>query len=147
VSLILDIFLIVLLCMAIGYGFALNKRIVALRKDQKNLEKLAASFADATAKAESSVYQLKATTDSAGLALQETVTRSEGVRDDLEFLIDRANKIADILEEDIRAKEGRKPPSAKIGLDREPANEPIRAENPAKNEAERELIKALQAVR
>lgn len=143
----MDIFLIVLLCMAIGYGFALNRRIVALRKDQKNLEKLAASFADATAKAESSVYQLKATTDSAGLALQETVTRSEGVRDDLEFLIDRANKIADILEEDIRTTEGRKPPASKIGLDREPANEQIRTENPAKNEAERELIKALQAVR
>ncbi|MEK9679225.1 MAG: DUF6468 domain-containing protein [Rhodospirillaceae bacterium] len=146
-SVILDIFLIVLLCMAIGYGFALNRRIVALRKDQKNLEKLAASFADATAKAESSVYQLKATTDSAGLALQETVTRSEGVRDDLEFLIDRANKIADLLEEDIRTTEGWKPPASKIGLDREPANEQTRTENTAKNEAERELIKALQAVR
>ena len=56
-SVILELFLAVLLCLAIAYGYILNRRIGALRKDQKNLEKLAASFAEATDRAEASIYQ------------------------------------------------------------------------------------------
>ena len=104
-SILLDVFLVVMLSMAIGYGFVLNRRIVALRKDQKNLDKLANKFAEATVRAEQSIYQLKSTTDAASLALEETVQGAEKVRDDLEFLIDRGNRLADILETDIRLTE------------------------------------------
>jgi len=152
VSIVLDVFLVVLLSMAIGYGFILNRRIVALRKDQKNLDKLANKFAEATVRAEQSIYKLKSTTDAASMALEETVNGANTVRDDLEFLIDRGNRLADILETDIRQTEKQKVAvgvsangNAKAGTDADVAG-PLK-DSPAKTEAERELIRALQAVR
>ena len=146
-SILLDVFLVVMLSMAIGYGFVLNRRIVALRKDQKNLDKLANKFAEATVRAEQSIYQLKSTTDATSLALEETVQGAEKVRDDLEFLIDRGNRLADILETDIRLTEKQNVSrSESANGNSKPALAPVE-KNPAKTDAERELIRALQAVR
>ena len=64
-NILLDIFLVVLLSLAIGYGFILNRRILALRKDQKSLDKLATKFAEAAIRAEQSIIKLKSTTDGA----------------------------------------------------------------------------------
>jgi hypothetical protein len=47
-SLVIDICVAVLLISAIGYGMILNRKIVALRGDQANLERLATSFHEAT---------------------------------------------------------------------------------------------------
>ena len=104
-SILLDIFLVVLLSMAIGYGFILNRRIVALRKDQKSLDKLATKFAEAAIRAEQSIIKLKSATDGASQSLDKAADTAGLVRDDLEFLIDRGNKLADILETDIRQTE------------------------------------------
>ena len=146
-SILLDVFLVVMLSMAIGYGFVLNRRIVALRKDQKNLDKLANKFAEATVRAEQSIYQLKSTTDAASLALEETVQGADKVRDDLEFLIDRGNRLADILETDIRLTEKQNVSRGESANgNSKPAFTPVE-KNPAKTDAERELIRALQAVR
>ena len=146
-SILLDVFLVVMLSMAIGYGFVLNRRIVALRKDQKNLDKLANKFAEATVRAEQSIYQLKSTTDATSLALEETVQGAEKVRDDLEFLIDRGNRLADILETDIRLTEKQNVSrSESANGNSKPALTPVE-KNPAKTDAERELIRAPQAVR
>ena len=146
-SILLDVFLVVLLSMAIGYGFILNRRIMALRRDQQNLDKLATKFAEATIRAEQSIYKLKSTTDGASLALDKSVDAAGVIRDDLEFLIDRGNKLADILETDIRETEKQK---SSIGVSSlgGPNPGPIASrESNAKSQAERELLRALQAVR
>ena len=101
----IELSLIVLLVMAIGYGFVLNKKIVALRRDQKDLEKLAMSFSKATQRAEQGVAQLRAATQGSVTELQGIMTKAESVRRDLEFLIDRGTGTADKLERSVRTVE------------------------------------------
>ena len=96
-SILLDVFLVVLLSLAIGYGFILNRSIVALRRDQKSLDKLATKFAEATIRAEQGITKLKSTTDGASQSLDKAVASAGLVRDDLKFLIDRGSKLADAL--------------------------------------------------
>lgn len=167
----IELSLIVLLVMAIGYGFVLNRKITALRRDQKDLEKLAMSFSKATQRAEQGVAQLRAATQGSVTELQGIMTKAESVRRDLEFLIDRGTGMADKLERGVRAVErGEKSErveklergsskiaalaAAALSEERRPANEPVlgvatrRDVNPSeKADAERQLLKALRAVR
>lgn len=146
-SILLDIFLVVLLSMAIGYGFILNRRIVALRKDQKSLDKLATKFAEAAIRAEQSIIKLKSATDGASQSLDKAADTAGLVRDDLEFLIDRGNKLADILETDIRQTE-KQQISPDVSLENKPElGAAASTGNEHKSQAERELLRALQAVR
>jgi len=77
-DLILEVFLAVLLCTAIGYGIILNRRIKELRKDQDNLDKLAKNFAKATSRAEASIQQLKVTSDATSQALDRAIKQASG---------------------------------------------------------------------
>jgi len=171
VTIAIELSLIVLLVMAIGYGFVLNKKITALRRDQKDLEKLAMSFSKATQRAEQGVAQLRAATQGSVTELQGIMTKAESVRRDLEFLIDRGTGTADRLERSVRTAErggvdraervearGSKIATlaalAEERIDRRAANEPVlgvatrRDVNPSeKADAERQLLKALRAVR
>lgn len=140
--------LIILLVLAMGYGFMLNRRIVALRKDQKDLEKLAVTFNKATQRAESGVASLRAATQGSVTSLQEAMQRAESIKRDLEFLIDRGQGTADKLERSVRSAErgGRvatnedSPNASSLGK-RRPVD-PLE-----KADAERALLKALRAVR
>lgn len=146
-SILLDVFLVVLLSMAIGYGVILNRRIVALRNDQKSLDKLATKFAEATIRAEQSIIKLKSTTDGASQSLGKAVDTAGLVRDDLEFLIDRGNKLADILETDIRQTERQQiSPGVSLGNNCDGGAVTSKVKE-HKSQAERELLRALQAVR
>jgi hypothetical protein len=176
VTIAIELSLIVLLVMAIGYGFALNRKITALRRDQKDLEKLAMSFSKATQRAEQGVAQLRAATQGSVTELQGIMTKAEGMRRDLEFLIDRGTGTADKLERSVRTAErggadrGEKmePRNSKIAtlaalaeerIDRRAANERVANEpvlgvatrrdvnQSEKADAERQLLKALRAVR
>jgi len=160
VTIAIELSLIVLLVLAIGYGFVLNKRIVALRRDQKDLEKLAISFSKATQRAETGVAQLRVATQGSVTALQEAMTKAEAIRRDLEFLIDRGVGTADKLERAVRTGErGGRLASVETGRmtamdDRAVANEPLLGvgtrrgvDIAEKADAERQLLKALRAVR
>ena len=140
----IELFLIVLLLLSIGYGFILNRRIVALRRDQKDLEKLAVSFTKATQRAETGVASLRAAAQGSVTALQEAIQRSEGIRRDLEFLIDRGQGTADKLERAVRTGErgsrGSANEDSMLGARR--SVDPVE-----KADAERQLLKALRAVR
>ena len=146
-GLIFEVILVVLLCTAISFGIILNRRIKDLRKDQENLDKLAKNFAAATSRAETSIQQLKVTSDATSQALDKTIKEACGIREDLMYLMERGEKLADLLEEDIRKKE--KIPAAEDNLgNRQDLSVPKRVlQNPAEGDAEQELIKALRAVR
>ena len=146
-ALIIEIVLAVLLSTAIGYGFILNRRIVELRKDQENLDKLAKSFSKATSRAEASIFQLKSTSDTTSQALDKTVKHAHNIREDLLYLIERGNKLADILESDIRREETRVSPADIPDKIQSKAISTKVLESHAKSEAEQELIRALRAVR
>lgn len=141
-SLALDVLVAVLLVITIGYAMVLNRRLGRLRRDKSELEKLAATFGQATARAEESIGRLKKTAD----ALKERIDNAQALRDDLAFLIDRGGSAADRLEETVRAariKGGSGPrPAAN-----KPAAAPGNGKIKPRSEAERELLKALQAAR
>ena len=145
----LDILVAVLLACTIGYAFLLNRRLAELKRDKTHLEQLAASFNDATARAEESVAKLRVDTDDVVQNLRSGISEAETLRDDLKFLVERGETTADRLEEGLRA--GRSgPPAAGAGFADRPAAAPNAAGNDvaiSRNDAERELIKALQAVR
>ena len=141
-SLALDVLVAVLLVITIGYAMVLNRRLGRLRRDKSELEKLAATFGRATARAEESIGKLKKTAD----ALKERIDNAQALRDDLAFLIDRGGSAADRLEETVRdaRKEGASRP--RPGL-KKPAAARGNGKISPKSTAERELLKALQAAR
>jgi hypothetical protein len=138
----LDIFLIVLLVLAIGYGFALNRRIVALRRDQKDLDKLAASFNSATQRAEAGVSQLRAATENSVRSLQQTIAKAETLIGDMDYLLERGDRTADRLEGAVRGGENALPGERSRRPDQSEYNDLA-----GNNDEELELLKALRAVR
>ena len=146
-DLIINVLLAVLLCIAIGYGFILNRRIVGVRKAQQKLDKLAKNFAEATTRAESSIIKLKTTSDLTSETLGQTIEQAIKVKEDLLYLSERGNVLADKLETSIRGKE------ANSSLDKLPTSErkmvPVLkgGKEIVKGDPEQELIKALRAVR
>ncbi|MAV87854.1 MAG: hypothetical protein CMM67_06370 [Rhodospirillaceae bacterium] len=102
---IMDIFIAILLISAIGYGIMLNNRIMALRRDQKSLEKLAINFQTATKRAEASISKLKLTAQKSADIMNKGTDQAVGISDDLNFLIDRGQKLADHLEGCVRITE------------------------------------------
>ena len=106
-ALFLDVALIVLLAVTIGYAVSLNRKLIGLRRNKAEMEKLAATFAQATVKADGGIGRLKANTD----ALQTQSDKAQVLRDDLAFLLERANTAADRLEAAIRASRAKTQPS------------------------------------
>lgn len=172
-SLVLDVLIAILLVVTIMYAFTLNRRLAELRKDQTELEKLAASFNDATLRAEESIQRLTGSSEEMKRDMQDTLRRAQGLQEDLNYLIERAGEAADKLEGAVRnhrpeppAYSGQKikdtvtpppvsaPTSATKVKDEKITPEPTpRPSTHAdddfkpKTDAERELLKALQSVR
>lgn len=97
-SLAFDIGFAVLLVITIGYAVVLNRKLGNLRRHKEDLERLAVTFSQSTARADESIQRLKGTTDS----LQNGIEKAQSLRDDLTFLIDRGALAADRLEAGVR---------------------------------------------
>lgn len=97
-SLTLEIILALLLVVMIWYSVILNRRLTRFRGNREQMEKLAATFNDATTRATSSIGDLRIASD----ALQDQLAKAESLRDDLVFLVDRGTIAADRLEENVR---------------------------------------------
>jgi chromosome segregation ATPase len=167
-NLLLDVIIIVLLVPTIVYAVILNTRLKQLRDNRDDLARLVAAFNDATARAESGIPKLRRAADEAGQALQERVEKAQTLRDDLAFMTERADSMAGRLENSVRQArdEVRPPPPApqpQVAPARAPRTAPRAQPAPAmaepaepalpdpvddeRSEAERELLRALQAVR
>jgi len=97
-GLVLDLLFAGLLVATLVYMARLNRRLDALRAGREELEALVKRFTDATEPAQSNVGAMKAAAESTGRNLQEEIDRARGLREDLTFLTDRANALADQLE-------------------------------------------------
>jgi hypothetical protein len=106
---------------------------------------------------------LRRAAEDAGAALQERVEKAQSLRDDLAFMIERADSMAGRLEDTVRQARGEvRPPAAAsprpaapgrpspapspAPLESRPADDAVAAED-ERSEAERELLRALQSVR
>ena len=91
-----------LLVVMIVYAVRLNRRLSTLQEDKAEFERLLVSFTESTTRAETSVARLKLSATDTAQSLQESVTRAQALRDDLGFMVERADELASRLEVGIR---------------------------------------------
>jgi Domain of unknown function (DUF6468) len=168
-KILLDLVVSGLLIATISYAVMLNNRLTALRKNRDDLAKVIVSFNEATVRAESSIPKLKRAAEEAGTTLQDRVEKAQSLRDDLAFMIERADTMANRLENAVKsARSEVRIPAQGNGAGGGGGAPPPRA-NPSKaaqqatvaaaaaaaedndfddrSEAERELLRALQSMR
>lgn len=97
ISLILDLVIVGLLAATIAYAIILNKQIVKLRESRGELAELIKGLNEAISGAENSVRGLKKTASDTGEDLQRTVNKAQTLRDELEFMIEAADALANRL--------------------------------------------------
>lgn len=149
---IINIVIIALLIPTIIYAYRLNKNLTLLRQNQNSLSKLIQSLNEATFKAENSIPKLKSATQSTSGELKEVVDSAKTLKDDLTFINERADNLADRLENVIH--NGRKiketaAPAAAVETLRTKTKDKETEEliSSARSEAEMELLKALRAIK
>ena len=138
--------LVALLLALLPIGWRLERRIGTLRREGSGLKEGADSLVQATSAAETALARLRATAEGAGRTVAERVAVAEKLRDDLAFLVERAETLADRLDglvRDARPLAAEAPPA--------PASLPVPATGgsavAALSQAERELLRALKGLR
>jgi len=141
----LEAALAVLLAATLWYAVRLERRLGVLRRDNAALEALVAGFNDATARADASTTRLRAAAEGAGRQVAEQVEAAGRLRDDLLFLLERGEQLADRLDAAVREARGTvaersapRPPPAPAGEIEQPR---------VRSQAERDLLQALRAAR
>ncbi|NBO20284.1 MAG: hypothetical protein EBV03_13905 [Proteobacteria bacterium] len=163
-SLGLDIVIAVLLCTTIVYAFILNKRLQALRADREDMENLIRKFHDATTKADSSIKGLKQSSQDLSADLQEKIIRARALRDEMTFMLERGELLANQIDGSISASRNERPGQDITGLVQKSAMESAAPDRKnkelqnlqdifhghsgdAESSVEKELLKALKGLR
>jgi hypothetical protein len=135
---LLQLVTVALLLAAMPFAVKLHRQLSALRKEGAVFEGGAAGLAEATRQAESASLRLRASAETAGRQVGDKLAGAEALRDDIRYLVERAETLADRLE--VLLKQGRTmeaPP---------PPPPPVtpKAEAPGgQSQAERDLMRAL----
>lgn len=104
-SLFLDVIVCFLLVATIIYAAMLNRRLMAFRSNRAEMETMIRTFSDACARAEAGTRSLRSATEEA-TRLQAYLERSQNLRDDLAYLLERGGSLADRLEGGVRVARG-----------------------------------------
>ena len=142
-ELIVNLIIIVLLVPTIIYTYNLDKSLKELRQNQKSLAELVAALNEATFKAENSIPKLKSVTEHSSEGLKEVVDNAKELKNDLMFINERADSLADRLENVISS-------SRETPKDEERHAKVMPTPNATPEEraaAEMELLKALRAIK
>ncbi len=85
-----------IVCMAIGIGvvWRLQKTLNGLDKNRLEMEKFVADFSGSIARAQKAIDDLQQTARDAGHDVESHLSRAQGLRDELAFLVEAADKIA-----------------------------------------------------
>lgn len=110
-SLVVDLLLVLLLGAVLVYAILLNRKLGELRDNKSELARLIANFNDATVRAESSIPRLRKAADDAKTNLQEKLDKAQTLKDDLAFMIDRGESMANRLESSVRMARGESMPA------------------------------------
>jgi len=138
-ELIINLIIIALLVPTIIYAYRLNKSLNLLRQNQKSLAQLVSALNEATFKAENSIPKLKSATEHSSEGLKEVVNSAKELKNDLLFINDRADSLADRLENVISTSRNINTKSDKEQFTTASAND--------RAAAEMELLKALRAIK
>ena len=143
-ELIINLIIIALLIPTIIYAYRLNNNLKVLRQNQNSLAQLVSALNEATFKAESSIPKLKSVTEHSSEGLKEVVDSAKELKDDLLFINERADNLADRLENVIST--GRNLKTENVSQTKAATSQDqINAD--ARSEAEMELLKALRSIK
>jgi hypothetical protein len=138
----LELVLVVLLGATLVQAIRLERALGVLKRDRASLESLVAGFNTSTHQAESGIQRLHAAADGAGRQIETQLSKSESLKDDLAFLTERGDRLADRLDTLVRAVQ---PLVQDRGGDKAQTSVPTN-KNPA-SKVERDLMAALRMAR
>jgi hypothetical protein len=100
---LLEIALIVLLAATMFHALRLEKALGVLKRDRAALEELVNGFNGSTQRAEQGIERLRAAADGARRQIARQIEAATGLKDDLVFLAERGERLADRIDALIRA--------------------------------------------
>ena len=126
-----------LLAGTIPVALRLERALRTVRRDRESLQGCAAVLDEATRSAEAASLRLRRNAEDGRKGLEEGMAAAEPLRDDLRYLVQRAEAVADRLDELVRA--------ARAGLPQvaTPAAAAAAGPKPPESRAERDLLLAL----
>jgi hypothetical protein len=157
-QILLEGVLVLLLGGTLFHALRLERALGVLKRDRAVLEALVAGFNDSTRQAEIGVDRLRAASEGAGRQIARQIEQAQRLRDDLSFLTERGDKLAERLEGAVRSarmfSDGAAMVSAPSAAAVQPALPPqavpasMEERGPRlRSEAERDLLRALRAAR
>jgi hypothetical protein len=135
----LEIILVVLLGATLFQAIRLERALGVLKRDRSSLESLVVHFNASTQQAENGVQRLRAAVDGAGRVIDGQLTKSVALKDDLAFLTERGDRLADRLDTLVRI-------ARPLTQDR-PASTPQADPTDIGSQIERNLLQALRLAR
>ncbi len=101
----LNLVLAVLLAAVIVYAWRLHKRLGTWRDGKAELDRTIKDFNEAAKRAEAAVADLKNAGEAAGRLLEDQTRKAISLKDDLEYIVARAEPVADRAAENVRERE------------------------------------------
>lgn len=138
----LELVLAGLLLATLLQAIRLERALGGMKRDRATLESLMTGFTASAAQAEHGIQNLRAAADGAGRQIETQINRSAALKEELGFLIDRAERLIEQLDSS-----GRVPahPMAQRPATAEPAR--AVASQASLSQAELELLAALRMPR
>lgn len=133
-KLILDLLVAVLLGVTIFYCTKLNKRIRILQDSKSELAALIQQFDDSTQQATRSINEIHVVSKRINESIKTKLEKANYIVDDLAFMIEKGNKLADRMETDISG--SRKAQPAEAARAQMPRSRAEAAEQPAPERAQ-----------
>src|SRR5260370_9557525 len=100
---VLEIVLVLMLAATLFHALRLERALGMLKRDRAQLEELVGEFNASTRAAESGIARLHEAADGAGRQIGRHVETAGRLKDDLVFLVDRGERLADRLGQLVRA--------------------------------------------
>ena len=97
-NLIINILIAALLVVTIGYCWLLNRRIKILQDSRSELASLLKHFDESTQRASESIIALQTASKKIGENIQFRIDKANYLMDDLSFMIEKGNKLANQIE-------------------------------------------------
>ena len=98
ISLLLNLLIVGLLMATISYCWVLNKRIKILQDGKSELANLLQYFDESTTRASESIVALQSASKKIGENIQNRIDKVNYLMDDLAFMVEKGNRLADQLD-------------------------------------------------
>jgi len=138
-----ELVLVALLAAVLFHAVRLERALGVLKRDRAALEGLVSDFNASTRQAESGIERLRSAADGAGRQIARQIDGATALKDDLAFLTERGERLADRMDHLVRAAR-----QVVAESPRPAATADLESESPrVRSQAERDLLRALRMAR